>query len=116
MQHAPDVHVAGPLDMEHQIGRARERPGAQAGQAQLVRPPGRARGGLAAEVRIGALQRGDEAQRGFGRVLLQVVGDGIVHIAQRLLPRDDRLGRHERRRGWAAAPGARCTRWRSAVK
>ena len=37
VQHAPDVDVIGMLDVEHQVGVARQRPGAKARQVQLVR-------------------------------------------------------------------------------
>lgn len=35
MLHAPDIDVAGALDVEHQMGITRERPETQTGQIQL---------------------------------------------------------------------------------
>lgn len=91
MQHAPNVDVVGPFDMENPIGTPRQRPAAQARQVQFVRVAGQAGRRVAADVAIGLLQGVDESRRCRPGILSQVVRDGLVDVPGGLLTRDDRL-------------------------
>ena len=108
MEYAPDVDVVVALDVEDQMRVARQRPGTQTGEIQLVCVAGRAGGRMASDVDVGLLQGFDEAQCSLPGVLAQVVPDSLIDIPVGELTRDDGLGFHPRARRW--------TRLRSAPK
>lgn len=69
IQHAPDVDVVGPFDVENQMGIPRQRLAAQTRQVQFVRVAGRAACGAAADVAVGLFQGVDESERGRPGIL-----------------------------------------------
>lgn len=72
MQHAPDIDVVSPLDIEHQIGITLNRPAPEAWQVQLITIAHRAGGGMTSDVQEGPLQHIDKRQCGQLGPLVQI--------------------------------------------
>jgi Glutathione S-transferase, C-terminal domain len=80
LQHTPDIDMVRVLDVEDEIGIARQRPESQSGQIQLMGVTRRAGRRMSADVHIGTLQGVDEAQRGSLSVFGHVVRKCILDI------------------------------------